>query len=82
MMTKLKDVNGNISKDLYVALGTQINNRRTELSGILQYLHGGGGQRDENNSDHFPTANKYTVLRFASDDYMVCLHADDELLEK
>lgn len=41
MLKKLKDANSAISKKLYAALILRMEERRTDLSGLLQYLHNG-----------------------------------------
>jgi hypothetical protein len=41
MLKKLKDANSAISKKLYAALIIRMEERRTDLSGLLQYLHTG-----------------------------------------
>ena len=41
MLKKLHDANSSLSEKLYVALKFRMEERRTDLSGLLQYLHNG-----------------------------------------
>lgn len=39
MITKLRSLDSSVSRDLAAALSTRISQRRTQLSGVLRYLH-------------------------------------------
>jgi hypothetical protein len=54
-LQKLIDQDTTLARDLIAALTTRIQQRRTELSSVLKYLHTGEMERDSMNEDIFPS---------------------------